>query len=178
MVLRCSLRVGSVTLLGAFLLGVSGDVAVAARESISVQSSSWRTTGFTKLKGIPGAPTTPLVSEAIVGFGDLPGPGLPGDFGLVLIFLEEDLTIEGTYAEPTPGKPVFFIDLVALDAQFDTPPFLIEAATLKAKTRSRFGIDLLDAKFSIKLKVCPTDGAPDAKCKNGKVSYKGSGGRA
>ena len=62
----------------------------------------------------------------------------------------------------------------ALQSEIGSSMLSVQQATVKAKTKSRFGLDTVDVALSIELRSCQDlDGK--IKCKNAKIGYKGSG---
>ena len=177
-VLRCLPAV----LLGAFILGVAGDVARAEKEVVNIPGTSWTTTGLVKESGGgEGSGTYP--GEGNVSFGPLDEMSGTGPFIAYVAVTEEgggSTTFEGTYALPKPGKPVLTIDLPTVQDDFVGETVL--SATLKAKPKSKNGVQTMQLFVKIKAEDC--GGNPTAvagvdgkvKCQKFTVQYKGTGG--
>ena len=164
---------GSLALASVGLL-VVGDRALAVKEPVAVPGSIWDTFGPAKLSG-KGAGSDRANIEGIVGFGPL--DGLPGNgFGLVLE--AADLLVLGTYEEAKPGKPSIAVDLedleegLALSLGF---PTTVQSAKVKAKLKSRRGVETIKVSFQAKFESCaPLEGG-GVGCGKLKLQYKGVG---
>jgi len=169
-------------ILGLILIAAGGDVAVASKTPVVIPESAWLTDGVFKVSGL-GEPSQQLIAQGVLAFSPL----VEGTGEFELIISREgvigDLVVTGTYTLPKPGKPSLVVSLPPLQSQIEIDTVLKATCKVNTKTvkEGETEVDQVKVNLNVKVQRCPLTAVPqaDAKpkgCKNGTISYKGSGG--